>query len=63
MPRCHSTIPRVQKVHLATTVAAEEVVEEVVEGFDTAPGHACEPCYTPRVQLVPAELPCDPGEF
>ena len=44
-------------------VAAGEAVEEVSEGFDTAPGHACEPCYTPRVQLVPAELPCDPGEF
>ena len=44
-------------------MAAEETVEEVSEGFDTAPGHECEPCYTLMVQLVPAELPCDPGEF
>ena len=44
-------------------MAAEEIVEEVAEGFDAAPEHACESCYILMVQLVPAELPCDPGEF
>ena len=43
-------------------MAAEEIVEEVAEGFDTAPGHECEPCYTQKVQLVPSELPFDPEE-
>ena len=43
-------------------MVAGEAVEEVFEGFDTAQGRAYEPCYTQRVQLVPAELPCGPEE-
>ena len=52
-----------QVIQRLIAVAAEETVEEVPEGFDTAPGNECEPCYTLMVQLVPAELSCDPGEF
>ena len=44
-------------------VAVEETVEEVSEGFDTVPGHACDSCCNLMVQLVPAELPCDPREL